>query len=570
MATEDVENRPSNSRARKAGRSATPEKYLEEAQEFIRLQCFEEALDRVSMFVDFFDSQAGAGWETRRSERRFSTLRNGLILIAKLHRIFGSYLTGSTLAAQAAANAHDNHDLGALRLCILEEYAYNINALNNGVLGACCRESEGAQHGEKLQKAFMLRFSDEPGRTKLGELDEMFNSFLSAGYGARSPRFKAIVQHLRAGIAFMKAVNSGMKCERADVFEKYAEICFENEMSTQWGQQSQHVWTGIRALRSTVQLSNGTTAIQTADDSPHKLDETAKTEGNLIFAVNVAFSHAYKGEFEEALEAISELKQRFPVDENPQIAVHWRLAEAAVSFDRHFFSGDFLLAAEVLDSLRCFSPIEALFRKSLLDFVHNRFDEAGLADRLKSLRKRVDPFLKIRCRMALGTLQCASGKHAEGVEQLEKCLKSAQKLELPLLEKAAERRLAYGYMLNDELAKAEEFLERSWATLTAAAGYTLESFLAFMTKFELLKRKIAEAREDEGAVELKREALELLYAAIEFLPFASYPLLEQQLFREAALFSTNVLEDKPRANQFAKQFLAVRSQKKFDFCWFVL
>ncbi|KAI6244195.1 hypothetical protein M3Y99_00092300 [Aphelenchoides fujianensis] len=217
MATEDVEKRPSNSRARKSGRSATPEEglsthffhflnpfhscfYLEEAQEFIRLQCFEEALDRVSMFADFFDSQAGAGWEMRRSERRFSTLRNGLILIAKLHRIFGSYLTGSTLAAQAAANAHDNHDLGALRLCILEEYAYNINALNNGVLGACCRESEGAQHGEKLQKAFMLRFSNEPGRTKLCELDEMFNSFLSAGYGARSPRFKAIVQHLRVGI----------------------------------------------------------------------------------------------------------------------------------------------------------------------------------------------------------------------------------------------------------------------------------------------------------------------------------------------------------------------------------
>jgi hypothetical protein len=87
-----------------------------------------------------------------------------------------------------------------------------------------------------------------------------------------------------------------------------------------------------------------------------------------------------------------------------------------------------------------------LFRTSLIDFVYDRVDESHLATFIKSLRKNVDPHLKIRCQIALATLKCAIGKYAESVEDLERCVKSAQKRSLNYLEKAALRRLGYAYV----------------------------------------------------------------------------------------------------------------------------
>ncbi|KAI6209354.1 hypothetical protein M3Y96_00212800 [Aphelenchoides besseyi] len=511
------------------------EEILEEANEFIRQQCYEEALDRLATFVDDFDTNTPTSpGESKQVQKKFSTLKNGVVMIAKLQRIFGSYIPGSTLASQAVANAHDNHDLVALRMGVLEEYAYNINALNNSVLGACTRKVADRNHVESIQKAFMLRFSDDCGQTRLAAVEEMYGSFLSAGFGTKSPRFKAIVQHLRIGIAFMRAVNVAMRCDNVDTFENYANICFENEMSTQWQQHSSYVRDGIRALRSTIQLScQGCTTVMPVElEVKNQNKSKSETEGS--------------------------------------IAVHWRLAESCIMFDKLFFSGNFILASEALSQLECFSPTESLLRKSLLDFVQDRFDESELHAFLKTLRKRVDPYLKIRFRMSLGTLKCANGNQPGGVEQLERCLKSAKKLNLLVLEKAARRRLSYAYMCNGELYKAETFLQDSWSTLTAASSSVLEKFLCYATKFELLKRKIEKTTDSETSERLGEEALNQLYTAIEFLPSDSYSLLEQQLFREATLFAKNVLKDNRSANKFAERFLSIKCEKKFDFCWFVL
>lgn len=59
----------------------------------MRVGCFEAALESSLAFIDYFavqDSGRCAEWERRRNDRRFSTLKHGLVLLAKLHRVFGS------------------------------------------------------------------------------------------------------------------------------------------------------------------------------------------------------------------------------------------------------------------------------------------------------------------------------------------------------------------------------------------------------------------------------------------------------------------------------------------------
>jgi hypothetical protein len=51
-----------------------------------------------------------------------------------------------------------------------------------------------------------------------------------------------------------------------------------------------------------------------------------------------------------------------------------------------------------------------------------------------------------RCQIALGTLRAVSGKYEESAEDLERCVRSAQKRSIGYLEKAALRRLAYSYV----------------------------------------------------------------------------------------------------------------------------
>jgi hypothetical protein len=52
------------------------------------------------------------------------------------------------LLTQALANANENHNVFALRLCILEESAYDLNALNNNMLNAFSRQDSNPQHGK--------------------------------------------------------------------------------------------------------------------------------------------------------------------------------------------------------------------------------------------------------------------------------------------------------------------------------------------------------------------------------------------------------------------------------------
>lgn len=70
---------------------------------------------------------------------------------------------------------------------------------------------------ETLQKTFMARFNSFSTQTEVANLDETYNNLLSAGYGTKNARFKAIVQHFRIGIAFMRTINAAMRCESSDM-----------------------------------------------------------------------------------------------------------------------------------------------------------------------------------------------------------------------------------------------------------------------------------------------------------------------------------------------------------------
>lgn len=59
----------------------------------------------------------------------------------------------------------------------------------------------------------MARYNNWNHQTEIATLEETFNNLLSAGYGSKNARFKAIVQHFRIGIAFMRTVNAAIRCE---------------------------------------------------------------------------------------------------------------------------------------------------------------------------------------------------------------------------------------------------------------------------------------------------------------------------------------------------------------------
>jgi hypothetical protein len=70
---------------------------------------------------------------------------------------------------------------------------------------------------ETLQKTFMARFNTINSQSEIASLNETFNNLLSTGYGSKDARFKAIVQHFRIGIAFMRTVNAAIRCESSEV-----------------------------------------------------------------------------------------------------------------------------------------------------------------------------------------------------------------------------------------------------------------------------------------------------------------------------------------------------------------
>lgn len=66
---------------------------LLEAYNYVRVGCFEAALESALTFMDYFAARELGRFsdlDRRRNERRCSTLKHGLVLLAKLHRIFGS------------------------------------------------------------------------------------------------------------------------------------------------------------------------------------------------------------------------------------------------------------------------------------------------------------------------------------------------------------------------------------------------------------------------------------------------------------------------------------------------
>jgi hypothetical protein len=63
----------------------------------------------------------------------------------------------------------------------------------------------------------MARFNSYNHQTEIANLDETYNNLLSAGYGTKNARFKAIVQHFRIGIAFMRTINAAMRCENPEM-----------------------------------------------------------------------------------------------------------------------------------------------------------------------------------------------------------------------------------------------------------------------------------------------------------------------------------------------------------------
>lgn len=74
---------------------------------------------------------------------------------------------------------------------------------------------------------------------------------------------------------------------------KYSMISLENEISTQWHAHSRYVRDGIEAVKSTIQLANGCTAIMPVEDADTENDSDYGTECTVSSIVFVIYTHDY-------------------------------------------------------------------------------------------------------------------------------------------------------------------------------------------------------------------------------------------------------------------------------------
>jgi hypothetical protein len=70
---------------------------------------------------------------------------------------------------------------------------------------------------------------------------------------------------------------------------KYSAVSLENEISTQWHSHSRYIRDGIQAVKSTIQLANGCTAIMPTEENAGESDPDYGTECTVSF--NLIISH---------------------------------------------------------------------------------------------------------------------------------------------------------------------------------------------------------------------------------------------------------------------------------------
>ncbi|CAD5229196.1 unnamed protein product [Bursaphelenchus okinawaensis] len=541
--------------------------YLLEAYNFIRIGCFEEALNSVASFFDYYENCLPKKSE-RRYERRYSTLKHGLVLVATLHRFFGSYLAGSALLTQASANAHDNHDVSEYRFCMLEERAYNLNAMQSSMNTAFKRNNDSIHYLDELNKRFLTRFHSDQMHLPTMGLEEAFKTFIAAGFAHKSPRFKAIAQHFRIGLVFINALHSARRCEDSEKVSKYLNVCLENEIASQWRVYSNDIEDGAMAIQSTLRLSSGCTALE--EKLRFTRDEHAServTEGELIMGVNAAYAYAYEGNFKQAIQILERMKLSFPSESNPMLAIHRQLAEQCILFDMEFFKGEFDNCEERLSLLYEYSKPEYTFRKCLLNCAFYNHDETELTKMLSLIHKSSDPHLKIRTRIALGNLKIVNGNFEDGLAHLERAAGSASKLNLTFFEAAAKRRMAYAYICRNDFQKAEALLKPLENQYEDEDVVCIEKFLYYATWLELYIHK---ARTQEITQDEKIDVIFNVMKAVKSVSRKGFTIIEAELYRKAAIFMSQTLDGKQRAISLANR----RETTKIDllncFNYFVL
>ncbi|CAD5234652.1 unnamed protein product [Bursaphelenchus xylophilus] len=523
--------------------------HLLEAYNYIRIGCFEEALFSVVAFFDYYENSLPKKGD-RKYERRYSTLKHGLVLVATLHRFFGSYLPGSALLTQATANAHDNHDVSEYRFCMLEERAYNLNAVQTSMNPALRRNIDDPYYMEDLNKRFLTRFhSDQVHLPSMG-LEEAFRTFIAAGFAHKSPRFKAIAQHFRMGLVFINALHCARTCDNLENLSKYLNVCLENEIASQWRMYANDIEDGALAIHSTVVLANGCTALEEKhrflrdDELPEKV-----TEGELIMGVNAAYAYACQGLFDNAKSVLSGLRKNFPSASNPMLSIHWQLAEQCILYDCEFFRGEFEKCEERLPYLNEYSQPESLFRKCMLDCAFGCYKEEELLEFLSSIRKSSDPHLKIRARIALGNLKVVNGDVENGISNLERASASAKRLKLSFLEASAKRRLAFAYICRQDFQKASSILLSLEMVFEDVDVVAVERFLYYSTWLELFNQKAV--REPLNADE-KMSSFRFIMKAANSIPHKGFPLLESELYLKACFFVHDHCSNLVLANVLAK------------------
>ncbi|KAI1714176.1 suppressor of spindle checkpoint defect 1 [Ditylenchus destructor] len=430
------------------------------------------------------------------SNQKTRIVRYGLIFKARLARTFGHFNQAHFLLAEAIQQAQGANDFLSLRLALLEQANLEICTSRGAMLGRYVRD-EGAPITDFRDKGILVVDGQIVGAMPSDELTPAEErAFADKNADVNE---KLFTEQLIGCARYMKALDLAIRCRNSERAIYYLKSCLSIDLGVDRATHAKVIQDAARSAISTIQLSENMTCAggfvlpDMFDNTPASEEES---EANVVIAVNSTYALALDGKFEKAFNTLDLIKKKFPEKANPLVAYHWQVAEACIDFDYKTFFGE----DTDLETLECYSPTEADFRRAILIASRGDFKRAVdiLNNRLSILQKGIDAILNIRCVIILGMVHCEGNAMRTGIKTLQDVLLTAIMQNLGNFVCMIKRRLAHFYIKEGQnLDEAKTLLDSCAMELDKSDSPRLERGMYYVTRFEWAKKCAISQASDE-------------------------------------------------------------------------
>uniref|UniRef100_A0A914E7T7 Anaphase-promoting complex subunit 5 n=1 Tax=Acrobeloides nanus TaxID=290746 RepID=A0A914E7T7_9BILA len=422
--------------------SRIPTVHLLEMLNEVRAHNYAKANEAVQLFFDWivihgFEKYTPSMLKELDKDQR--VLKYALILRARLARKFGYFERAHRYIMEAIQKAQSNDDYICLRLALVVQAESELNTLGLALTPT-----------STVFESHMPGFSYEGCLNRLKSLVSLQDDlpYESSRTSTDLKYAQEFSSQCHQVMNLIKAIFLIMKCENIEKVNEYLRECLSADLGIDRSPPGRMLHYAARATQSTLQLSLGFASnsnILSQDSMLMKVLGSSNfydTESHAIMSVNVAYSLAYDGKFNEAILVIEELKKRFPEDAYPSGAKHWRLAEACLRFDRAVFLGHFNEANCIIEQHEPHYEME--IRKAILSGITGNLKQ--MQEKIESMSDMLNSFnvlLRIRTSLVLSQLYSFSGTPIQAIDLLTASLELARAHQLHNFVPMILRRLVY-------------------------------------------------------------------------------------------------------------------------------